>query len=69
MHHSYTTTKQLKCNGEIPTGILNAGQINKTTTLPLPTEEEWRKDASYHPDIGYINIILSSLEETHIEPK
>ena len=35
--------KHLKDKGEISTGTLNAGQINETTILHLPTEEEWRQ--------------------------
>ena len=41
MHHKQTATKQMKYKGEIPTGALHAVKINKTTTLTLPTEEEW----------------------------
>ena len=39
MHHKHTVTKQLKNKGEITTGTVHAGQINKTTTLTLPTKE------------------------------
>ena len=46
MHHAKTATKQLKDKGEIPIVTVHVGQINKTTTLPLPTEEEWRQAKS-----------------------
>ena len=49
--------------------MLHAGQINKTTTLPLPTEGEWRKAISEDNDIGYIKRILSIPEEAPIDPK
>ena len=39
MHHKQNSTKQLKDKGDIPTGTIHARQINKTTTLALPTEE------------------------------
>ena len=59
MHHKQTATKQLKDNGEITTGTVHAGQVNKTKTLPLPTEKEWRQATSEDHDIGYIKRILS----------
>ena len=37
MHQGNTETQQLKDNNETPTGMVHAGLINKTTTLPLPT--------------------------------
>ena len=43
MHQGETTTKQLKDKGETPTVIVHSGQINKTTTLNLPNEEDWRQ--------------------------
>ena len=46
IHHKHTATNQMKDQGDILTGILHAGQINKTTTLPIITEEEWRQDTS-----------------------
>ena len=39
MYQGQTATKQLKENDEIPTVMVNAGKINETTTLCLPTEE------------------------------
>ena len=60
MHQGYTETKQLKDNNEIPTVMVHARHINKTTTIPIPTEEEWRQATSEDHDIGYINRILSS---------
>ena len=38
MHHVHTETKHLKYNNETPTVMVHAGHINKTTTLPIPTE-------------------------------
>ena len=39
MNQGHTETQQLKDKNETPTLMVHAGQINKTTTLPLPTEE------------------------------
>ena len=69
MHHGHTETQHLKYNNETPTVMVHAVQINKTTTLPLPTEEEWRQATSKVHDLGYIKRILSSPEETRIDPK
>ena len=49
--------------------MVHAGQIKESTTLPLPTEVEWRQATSDDHDLGYIKNILSSPEETHIDPK
>ena len=49
--------------------MVHAGQIYKTATLTLLTEEEWRKATSEDHDLGYINRILSSLEGAPIDPK
>ena len=49
--------------------MMHTGQINETTTLPLLTEEERKQAASEDHDLGYINSILSSPEETPINPK
>ena len=49
--------------------MVHVVHINKTTTLTLPTEEEWRQAKSEDHDMGYIKSILSSTEETPIEPK
>ena len=57
IHHKQTATKQLKYNGEISTGTMYAVHINETTTLPLPTEQEWSKDTSDDHDIGCIKRI------------
>ena len=38
------------------------GQFNETTTLCLPTKEEWRQDTSDDHDLGYISNILSGPE-------
>ena len=47
--------------------MVHAGKINKTKTLPLPTEEEWRQATSEDRDLGYIKKILSSPDETPID--
>ena len=60
MHHEYITKKQMENNDEIPTGTVNAGHINKTTTLPLPTEEEQRQSTPKDNYLGYIQSISSS---------
>ena len=49
--------------------MVHSGYINKTTTLPPPTEEEWMQATSEDNDLGCIKRILSSLEETPIDPK
>ena len=49
--------------------MVHAGQINESTTLHLPTELEWRQATSDDNYLGYIKKILSSPEETHIDPK
>ena len=69
MHKGHTETKKLKNNNETPTVIVHAGQINKTTTLPLPTDEYWMQATSEDHDIGYIKRILSSPDDTPIDPK
>ena len=46
MYQGHTETQQLKNNNETPTVMVYKGQINKTTSLPLPTEEEWSNDTS-----------------------
>ena len=69
MQHKQTATKQLKDKCEIPTATVHVGQINKTTTLSLPTEEYWSKATTEDHDIRYIKRNLSSPEETQIKPK
>ena len=39
--------------------MVHTGQINETTTLPLPTEEEWRQDTSEDHDLGFIKGVLA----------
>ena len=39
MHHKQTATKQQIYKDETTTVMVHAGQIKKTTTLPLPPEE------------------------------
>ena len=62
-------TQHLKDKNETPTLMVHAGNINKTTAIPLPTNEEWRQATSEDNDIGYIQGILSIPEETPIDPK
>ena len=49
--------------------MVHAGQINETTTLPLPTEEECRQATSEYHGLRYIKRILYSSEKTHIDPR
>ena len=51
----------------MPTGTVHAGQINKTTTLPLPIEEYWRQATSEDHDLIYIKRILLGPEDTPID--
>ena len=69
MNQGHTETQQLKDKNETPKLMVHEGQIKKTTTLPLPTEEEWRQATSEDLDIGYIKSILSIPEETPTDPK
>ena len=69
MHQELIETKQKKDNNETLTLMVHGGQINETTTLILPTEEERRQNTSEDHDLGYIKRILSSPEETLIDPK
>ena len=41
-----TATKHLKDTGEKNTVMVNSGHINKTTTLFITKEEEWRQATS-----------------------
>ena len=65
---AYRNTKA-ENNTKTTTVMVHAGQINETTTLPLPTEEEWRQATSEDHDLVYIKRVLSGPEETPIEPK
>ena len=69
IHQGRTETQQLKDTNDTPTVMLHSGKINETTTLCIPTEEEWRHATSEDHDLVYIKRILSSLEETRIDPK
>ena len=69
MQQVHTETQQMKNINETPTVMVNAYQINETTTLHLPPEEESRQATSEYHDLGYIKRILSSPEEKPIEPK
>ena len=59
MHQRHIEKKQPKYSNETPAVMVHAGQVNKTTTLPLPTDEEWRQAISEDHDLGYIKRILS----------
>ena len=48
--------------------MVHAININKTTTLHIPTEEEWRKAKSEYHD-RYIKRVLSGPEKTDNDPK
>ena len=61
MNHGNTETKHPKDKNKTPTVMVNTGNINKITTLPLPTEEERRQATSEYHDLGYIKSILSIL--------
>ena len=50
--------KHLKYKDEIPTVMLNMVQIYQTTTLFLPTEENWRQATEEDHYLRYINSIL-----------
>ena len=49
--------------------MVYAGQMNKTTTIYLPTQEEWRQDKYEYHDLGHIKRILYSAQDTPIDPK
>ena len=55
--------------GEKPMLVMHKGQINKTTTLCLPTEAYWSQATAQGHDPKYIKIILSGPQETPINPK
>ena len=38
---------------------MNSGKINETTTLCLPTEDEWRKTKTEEHDFRYTKRILA----------
>ena len=42
--------------------MVNIGHINETTTLPIPTEEEYKQATSEDYDLIYNKSILSSPE-------
>ena len=69
MNQENIETQQTKDNNETPTVMVHAGNINKTKTLPLPNEEEWRQSKLEDNDLGQIKKILSSPEEKPIDPK
>ena len=69
MQQGHTESKQPKYMKETPTVMVHEGQINETTTLPLPNKEDCKQDTSEDQDLGYIKRILSSPEETPIDTK
>ena len=52
MNQKNTEKQQLKDKNETPTEMVHAGHINKTTTLPLPTDQEWRQTTSEYHNLG-----------------
>ena len=51
MDQEHIETKQEKDNNETLTVMVHKGQINKTTTLTVTTEEEWRQATLEDHDI------------------
>ena len=49
--------------------MVHSVQINKVTTLYVPTEEEWIQATVYYYYLNYIKRILSDTQEEQIEPK
>ena len=60
MKQGYTETQQMKYNNETPIEMVHSSQINVTTALTLPTEEDWRQAISEDHDLVYTKRILSS---------
>ena len=58
MNQGQTATKHTKDKSETPMVMVHVGQINKTTTIFLPPEEEWRQSTEEDIDIRYIKRIL-----------
>ena len=52
INHFHKEKTTPKGNNETPTMMVHVGQINKTTTLTLPTEEEWSQATSEDHGIG-----------------
>ena len=69
IHQGNIETQQLENDNEKSAVMVHVVQINQATTLPLPTEGQWRQDTSEDHDFGYIKTILPSPEEKPIEPK
>ena len=67
MHQGQTATKKLKDKGETPMVLLYAGQINETTTLFIPTEEERSQATAEDHDLRFLKRVLSGMEETPIK--
>ena len=61
------TTKQPTGKGETRMVMVNQGQKNETTTLCIPTEEQWRKSTAEDHDLRYIKSILSGMEGKPID--
>ena len=59
----------MKDKGDIIAVMVHLLQIKKSTTLPLHTDEDWRKFTSEDHDLGYIKSIISIPDETTINPK
>ena len=69
MYQGKTAKEQLKYKDETPIVMVQAGHINETITLCLPTDEYLSRDTSEDNDLGYIKNILYGPEETLIDPK
>ena len=57
MHQGHTESQQPKDKNETPTVMAHMEQINEITTIPLPTEKEWKQATSEDHDLGYIKRI------------
>ena len=49
--------KTAEYRGETPTLMVYSGQINETTTLCLPKEEQWSQFTEEDHDFRYIKIV------------
>ena len=60
MNQGNNATTQPKDNIETSTVMVHSVHINETTTLFLPTEEDWMQAKSEDHDLRYINRIIWS---------
>ena len=66
MYQGQTAIQQLTDNDETTTLMVHTGNINETTTLCIPKEEEWRQSTSEDNDIGYIEYFIWSGVNTNL---